>query len=63
MSELMDTAQIAEVLNLPREYVTDRVVKRKDFPKPSLALSRKTRRWDRDAVHAWLRKQIKAAQQ
>lgn len=53
MSERVNTAGIAELLGLDREYVTDRVVKRPDFPAPVLALSRKTRLWLRAEVQEW----------
>lgn len=57
MNDYMNTAQIAETLGLNQEYVTDRVVKRPDFPAPAFRLSRKTRGWERAKVEAWIRKQ------
>ena len=53
MSELIDTARIAELLGMSREHVTDRVTKRPDFPKPALDLSRRARRWRESDVRAW----------
>lgn len=62
MSLMIDTADIAAMLGVGREYCTDRVVKRPDFPKPCLNLSRKTRRWRRADVEAWIEAQaIRAA--
>ena len=51
--DLIDTADIAEDLKLGRDYVTRRVVKRPEFPAPSLVLSRKTVKWAREAYEAW----------
>ena len=51
----LDTAGIAELLGLTREYVTDCVTKRVDFPKPFINVSRKTRYWRTSEVHAWMR--------
>jgi predicted DNA-binding transcriptional regulator AlpA len=58
----LTTADIAELLGLDREYVTDRVVKRPDFPPPVLVLSRKTRLWSRAHIEQWQEAQaIRAA--
>ena len=51
----LDTAGIAELLGLTREYVTDCVTKRVDFPKPFINVSRKTRYWRTSDVQAWMR--------
>ncbi len=51
----LDTAGIAALLGLSREYVTDRITKRVDFPKPFINVSRKTRYWRTSEVHAWMR--------
>lgn len=51
--DLIDTADIAADLRLEREYVTRRVVKRPEFPAPSLRLSRKTVKWARPDYEAW----------
>ena len=50
----MDTAGIAALLGLTREYVTDHVTKRVDFPKPFINVSRKTRYWRTSEVMAWM---------
>ena len=44
-AELIDTQGIAAALGLGREYVTDRVTKRPDFPAPVLRLSAKVVKW------------------
>ena len=51
----LDTAGIAALLGLTREYVTDHVTKRVDFPKPFINVSRKTRYWRTSEVMAWMR--------
>lgn len=63
MMDLIGTGDIADMLGLNREHVTSRVTKRPDFPAPALVLSRKTVRWDRAAVLAWINRQrVKASQ-
>jgi predicted DNA-binding transcriptional regulator AlpA len=61
MSALIDTGQIAERLGLNREYVTDKLTKRPDFPRPVVNLSRKLRRWSEADVMAWLAKNNRRA--
>lgn len=46
----IDTKGIADLLGLKREYVTDVLVKRPDFPKPVMNLTRRIRRWSRSDV-------------
>jgi predicted DNA-binding transcriptional regulator AlpA len=53
MSALIDTGQIAQMLGLNREYVTDKLTKRPDFPRPLVSLSRKLRRWSRAEIAVW----------
>jgi hypothetical protein len=55
MSTYVDTAYIAQALGFERSYVTDRVVKREDFPAPALVLSRKAVRWRLDHFERWAR--------
>lgn len=61
MSALLDTAQIATMLGLTREYVTDRLTKRPDFPKPRFALTRKTKRWAESDIREWMEQHKQAA--
>ena len=56
-NDLLDTAQIAELLGLSQKHVTDRVTKAPDFPPPAIAISRKTKRWNRADVLAWAKPQ------
>jgi predicted DNA-binding transcriptional regulator AlpA len=51
--DLIDTGDIAADLNLQRDYVTRKVVKRPEFPAPALVLSRKTVKWRRPDYEAW----------
>lgn len=55
------TADMAEALGVTREYCTDRLVKRPDFPAPALVLSRKTVRWLREDFDAWMQAQANRA--
>jgi predicted DNA-binding transcriptional regulator AlpA len=55
MSALLDTGQIAALLNLKRGYVTDKLTKRPDFPRPTVDRSQKLRRWKESDVMAWAR--------
>lgn len=54
MSALLDTGDIARMLGLNREYVTDKLTKRADFPRPALNLSRRLRRWREADIHDWM---------
>lgn len=56
MSDLLDTADIARLLEITREHCTDRVTKRPDFPAPAVNLSRRLRRWRKQDIAAWLAK-------
>ena len=58
MTDLLDLDAIAQMTGSRREYARDTIVKRTDFPRPSLALSNKMRRWDRAEVEKWLQKQM-----
>ena len=52
-SRTIDTEGIAALLGLTRQHVTDRLTKRRDFPRPVIDLSRRTRRWREADVLAW----------
>lgn len=53
MNETIDTEGIAKILGCSREYATDRLVKKPDFPAPVVNRSRRMRRWAKDAVERW----------
>lgn len=57
MSALIDTGQIASMLGVTREHVTDKLTKRPDFPPPRVNLSRRLRRWAEADVTAWMERQ------
>ena len=54
MIETLDTAEIAALLRLKRDTVTERIVRRPDFPKPWVHLSQKHRLWRLSDVMAWV---------
>jgi predicted DNA-binding transcriptional regulator AlpA len=55
MSAYLDTEQIAKLLGLSREYVTDKLTKRSDFPPPAINRNRRLRRWAEADVMDWAR--------
>ena len=52
-TEKWDTADIAEYHGYSRAHVTDKLIKRPDFPVPFINTSRKHRFWDRAVIEAW----------
>lgn len=58
MTTLVSLDDISALLQAPRPYVRDTLVKRPDFPRPAVALSQKMRRWDNVAVETWLAKHM-----
>ena len=53
-TDLIDTAYIAAALGVGREYATDKVTKREDFPVPVLRLSRKVVKWRLADFQRWV---------
>jgi len=53
---LLTIDDICQMVKLSRTYVRDKLVKRGDFPRPSLSLSQKSRRWDKAEIDNWLSK-------
>lgn len=51
----LDTAEIANILGVSRPYVTDKLVKRADFPPPIVAVSQRLRRWRAEDVESFIR--------
>jgi predicted DNA-binding transcriptional regulator AlpA len=45
VKDLIDTKGIAERLSVTRKYVTDKLTKRPDFPRPVVDVSSHLRRW------------------
>lgn len=54
-AKLLTTTDIAELLGVCRQHVTNRVTKRPDFPAPVVNLSQRTKRWSADEVAKYLR--------
>lgn len=61
--EMIDTEGIAKIIGVTRRHVTERVTKEPTFPAPVINLSRKTRRWSREHVMAWLTAGRRSARQ
>lgn len=59
MIDLIGIQEISQQLGVSHSYARDRIVKRPDFPRPSVALSQKCRRWTRESFEDWLAKQTK----
>lgn len=57
--KLIDTSKIAEMLGLSTRHAREFLVHRADFPRPTLQLSIKTRRWSLSDVEQWIEKQRK----
>jgi predicted DNA-binding transcriptional regulator AlpA len=55
MNDLLGTADIARMLGLSRDYITDKLTKKPGFPKPRVAISQKTKRWAREDIEQWMR--------
>lgn len=53
-TKTVDTADIARMLGLSREHVTDRLTKRPDFPRPVINISSRTRKWSERDVLAFV---------
>lgn len=53
LPELMTTKDISGLLGVCHRHCVDRIIKRPDFPKPALELSRRVRRWSRADVLRW----------
>jgi hypothetical protein len=54
MIETMNTAEIAELLRMQQRQVTDRLIKRPDFPKPWFGRCRNQRLWRKEDVLVWV---------
>jgi predicted DNA-binding transcriptional regulator AlpA len=60
MTELLTLDDIAGQMQMRREHVRDKIVKRPDFPRPAFALSQKGRRWASSDVQGWIESQREA---
>jgi len=52
--DLIGTQDIARMLNVSQAHCTGRIIKRPDFPKPTINLSQRLRKWRRDDVLKFL---------
>jgi predicted DNA-binding transcriptional regulator AlpA len=59
---LLTIDDITAMVQMRREYVRDKLVKRPDFPRPAFALSQKSKRWSSDDIRGWLERQHSANQ-
>ena len=48
--ELINTKDISRLLGVTQAHCVGRVIKRPDFPKPTMDLSQRMRRWRKDEV-------------
>lgn len=49
----LDTGGIAELLGVTRPFVTDKLTKRPDFPRPVVNLSQRLRKWRRRDIERY----------
>ena len=52
-SDLIGTAEIAEMLGVCRAHATNRITKLPTFPKPVVDLTQRVRRWRKRDVEKW----------
>lgn len=55
---LLTPQDIADILKLPQRNAST-LIRSPGFPPPAVDLSRKLRRWSRDSVEGWIKKQEK----
>ena len=53
LPELMTTKDISGLLGVCHRHCVDRIIKRPDFPKPAINLSRRIKRWSRADILRW----------
>jgi len=53
LPELMTTKDISGLLGVCHRHCVDRIIKRPDFPKPAINLSRRIKRWSRADILKW----------
>ena len=56
---LIDTTAISEMLGLSVRHVREKLVNAPHFPRPTIQISIKTRRWDVKDVQRWIEAQRK----
>jgi predicted DNA-binding transcriptional regulator AlpA len=55
VKQTLNTQDIATLLGVSRQHVTNRIVKRPDFPKPVINLTQRLRAWRTDEVLAYFK--------
>lgn len=57
----LDATKAAELLGVSRKHFVDRLSKRHDFPRPFIAVSRRTRFWRVEDLMKWAQTPKRAA--
>lgn len=53
MNDLIGTKEIAQFLGITRAHCVGRIIKRVDFPEPTLNVSQRLRKWKKSDVLKW----------
>lgn len=60
MRDLLSIDDIATELRAKRRTVAERWIKSPDFPPPKIAVNRRHRLWEREAVMQWAQRAVRA---
>jgi len=60
-NDLIDTGGIAKMFGITRAWATDSITKQPGFPRPRINLSQRLRRWSRDDVTQWAKRETAKA--
>ena len=63
MTELITRQDIAKMCAIKPRYVSEVLEKRKDFPRPVLALTQQIVRWSKLEIESWLASQAVKSRQ
>lgn len=53
LPELMTSKDISTLLGVCHRHCVDRIIKRPDFPRPTINISRRIKRWSRTDILKW----------
>lgn len=53
LPELMTTKDISSLLGVCHRHCVERIMKRPDFPRPAINISRRIKRWSRTDILKW----------
>lgn len=53
LPELMTTKDISSLLGVCHRHCVERIMKRPDFPRPAINVSRRIKRWSRTDILKW----------